>query len=264
MLRRLNPILNMPARPTLLSAGCSLIYGSELSDSSNYSGQDPPSLKTWPALYANSKDYIYKTCACCGISNQGIARYVMDAVELINPDFVIVQWTFFDRHEIRLNDSTLNNNQSHYYLLTPYLSEDSNIYHDPEIINIKKNLHAVIKSIATMWYRYVDSDETEYYNYLKTKIDLANYLRWKKIPFVFTNSQSKLKSVEQTTDGSLRTLINLDKSLPEVMFEDKGFYNWAKSSNYVFGVDHPLDQAHQDAYNLLHASIDNYFSIKNC
>lgn len=255
----------MPNRPTLLSAGCSLIYGSELSDSPNYSGQDPPSLKTWPALYASSRDYIYKTCACCGISNQGIARYVIDAVELINPDFVIVQWTFFDRHEIRLNDPTLNNNQSHYYILTPYLSEDTNVYHNSEIINIKKNLHAVIKSIATMWYRYVDSDETEYYNYLKTKIDLANYLRWKKIPFVFADSQSKLLSVAQITDdGSLRNLINLDKSIPEIAFKGRGFYDWAKSSNYKFGIDHPLDQAHQGAYDLLHTSIDNYFSIKNC
>ena len=254
----------MPARPTLLSAGCSLIYGSELSDSSNYSGQDPPSLKTWPALYANSKDYIYKTCACCGISNQGIARYVMDAVELINPDFVIVQWTFFDRHEIRLNDSTLNNNQSHYYLLTPYLSEDTNIYHDPEITNIKKNLHAVTTAIATMWYRYVDSDETEYYNYLKTKIDLANYLRWKKIPFVFADGQTKLADVEKTVDGSLQTLIKLNKSIPEVTFDSQGFYNWSRSSNYQFGIDHPLDRAHQGAYDLLHTSIDSYFSIKNC
>jgi hypothetical protein len=254
----------MHNRPTLLSAGCSLIYGSELSDSPNYSGQDPPSLKTWPALYADSRDYNYKTCACCGISNQGIARYVMDAVELINPDFVVVQWTFFDRHEIRLNDPTLNNNQSHYYLLNPYLSEDANIYHDPEITNIKKNLHAVIKSIATMWYRYVDSDETEYYNYLKTKIDLANYLRWKKIPFVFADSQTKLSNVEKTIDASLQTLIKLDKSIPELTFDGQGFYNWAKSSNYAFGIDHPLDQAHRSAYDQLHTRIDNYFSIKNC
>jgi hypothetical protein len=254
----------MSVRPTLLSAGCSLIYGSELSDSPNYSGQDPPSLKTWPALYADSKNYIYKTCACCGISNQGIARYVIDAVELINPDFVIVQWTFFDRHEIRLNDATLNNNQSHYYLLTPYLSEDANAYYDSEIINIKKNLNSVIKYIATMWYRHVDSDETEYYNYLKTKLDLANYLRYKNIPFIFANSQSKLLNVEQvTTDRSLRTLINLDKDIPEIDFNSQGFYNWARSSNYVFGVDHPLDQAHRAAYDLVYTTIDNYFSIKN-
>lgn len=253
----------MPARPTLLSAGCSLIYGSELSDSPNYSGQDPPSSKTWPALYANSRDYIYKTCACCGISNIGIARYVMDAVELIDPDFVIVQWTFFDRYEIRLNDPTLNNNQSHYYLLTPYLSEDTKIYHDSEIANIKKNLHTVIESIASMWYRYVDSDETEYYHYLKTKIDLANYLRWKKIPFVFADSQTKLAGIENTVDNSLQTLINIDKSLPKVMFEGKGFYNWSESSNYEFGKDHPLEQAHQAAYNLLNTSIDNYFSLNN-
>lgn len=255
---RPNLILTMFVRPTLLSAGCSLVYGSELSDSPNYSGQDPPSLKTWPALYANSRNYMYKTCACCGISNQGIARYVMDAVELIDPDFVIVQWTFFDRHEIRLNNSTLNDNQSHYYLLTPYLSEDTKIHHDSEITNIKKNLHTVIKSIATMWYRYIDSDETEYYNYLKTKIDLANYLRWKKIPFVFADGQTKLDNVKNTVDASLQTLIKLNNSIPEITFNNQGFYNWSKSSNYKFGKDHPLDQAHQEAFNMMSHKIDHH------
>jgi hypothetical protein len=76
-----------------------------------------------------------------------------------------------------------------------------------------------------MWYRYVDCDETEYYNYLKTKIDLANYLRWKKIPFIFADSQNKLSGVEKTVDASLQTLINLDKSIPEVMFNNQGINN---------------------------------------
>jgi hypothetical protein len=109
-----------------------------------------------------------------------------------------------------------------------------------------------------MWYRYVDCDETEYYNYLKIKIDLANYLRWKKIPFIFADSQTKLAGIVNTVDASLQTLINLDKDIPEVTFNRQGFYNWAKSSNYAFGVDHPLEQAHQEAFNMLSRKIDHY------
>jgi hypothetical protein len=246
------------SKKTLLSAGCSLVYGAELSDSPGHNGENDPSLKTWPALYAAAKDYDYKTCACCGISNQGIARYVVDAVESISPDFVIVQWTFFDRYEIRLNDPNINNNQSYYYLVSPYMSNDST-YVNPYLNNIKENLHSTIKNISTMWYRHVDSDETEYFNYLKNKIDLANYLRWKKIPFVFTNSQSKLSDVEKTTtDASLLTLINLDKTIPEIEFDSYGFYEWAKIKQYAFGINHPLDQAHQAAFNMLSHKIDHY------
>jgi hypothetical protein len=244
------------SRKTLLSAGCSLVYGAELSDSPGYNGENKPSLKTWPALYATFKGYDYKTCSRCGISNQGIARYVIDAVESISPDVVIVQWTFFDRYEIRLNNPNLSSNQSYYYVLSSFMSNDLR-YSDVKINSIKEDLHPTIKNISTMWYRHIDSDESGYFNYLKNKIDLANYLRWKKIPFVFANSQSKLIDVEKTTtDGSLLTLINLDKTIPEIDFEGHGFYNWAKIKQYTFGVNHPLDQAHQEAFNILSYKID--------
>jgi hypothetical protein len=244
------------SKKTLLSAGCSLIYGVELSDSPDYNGRNDPSLKTWPALYSTANNYDYKTCACCGISNQGIARYVIDAVEAISPDFVIVQWTFFDRYEIRLNDPNLNNNRSYYYLLSSYMSNDSS-YTNPDITNIKATLHSTIKNISTMWYRHVNSDESGYFNYLKNKVDLANYLRWKKIPFVFADSQSKLLDIEKTTtDSSLLTLISLDKTVPEIDFDGYGFYDWAKIEQYAFGIDHPLDQAHQTAFSMLSYKID--------
>jgi len=249
-------------QPTLLSAGCSLIYGAELSDSLDHNGNNEPSLKTWPALYANSKKFNYKTCAVCGISNQGIARYVIDSVEAINPDYVIVQWTFFNRYEIRLNNFNLNNQNSYYYLLNPYMSYDSS-YKDLAITEFKKSLHSVIREIATTWYKYVDSDETEYFIYLKTKIDLANYLRWKKIPFVFTNSQNEFLNINNTTDGSLKTLIKLSKDIPELSFNSLGFYNWSKKNNFSFGINHPLDDAHHAAFEMLTADLDHYFQIKN-
>jgi hypothetical protein len=142
-------------------------------------------------------------------------------------------------------------------MLSSYMSNDAT-YSNKEINNIKAKLHSTLKNISTMWYRHVDSDESEYFNYLKNKIDLANYLRWKKIPFAFTNSQSKLLDIEKTTtDGSLLTLINLDKDIPEINLNDQGFYDWAKTKQYAFGVNHPLDQAHQEAFNILSHKIDH-------
>ena len=84
----------------ILSAGCSFIYGAELSDSPDIMGLTPPSVKTWPALYAKSKGLEYHTCAVCGLSNQGIVRYVIDVVENFKVDYnpLLFLLQFFPRY----------------------------------------------------------------------------------------------------------------------------------------------------------------------
>jgi hypothetical protein len=47
----------------VLSAGCSFIYGAELSDSPDYAGKDPYSKLTWPALWAKDSNFDYNTVA---------------------------------------------------------------------------------------------------------------------------------------------------------------------------------------------------------
>jgi hypothetical protein len=240
----------------LLSAGCSFIYGAELSDSSSICGRDPPSVKTWPALYAKEKNLNYHTCAQCGLSNQGIVRYVMDALETYYFDYIIVQWTFYERYEIRLNSKDLSDQQSYYYLITPWMSSNLKICHQ-EFLDV----HPIIKSLATSWYKNVDSDETEYYYYLKSKIELANYLRYKKIPFVFCNSQSITVESDMISDLSLKNLIHLSKDIPEIDFDGKGFYQWSKVNQFSFGKNHPLDDAHQSAFEKIKSTVDSYLGL---
>ena len=101
----------------VLSAGCSFIRGSELSD-------DAPgkhSLKTWPALWAKSHNYEYACVAQPGIANNGITRKVIEYIETVDvPDIVIVQWTFPGRYEFRFN-----NIDSNYYSITPWTEVSS-------------------------------------------------------------------------------------------------------------------------------------------
>ena len=236
----------------VLSAGCSFIYGAELSDSPDIMGSTPPSVKTWPALYAKSRDFEYYTCAVCGLSNQGIVRYVIDVVENFKIDYVIVQWTFPNRYELRLNE--LKNN-SFYYCLTYWLSED--LKTDNSIVNQLKNSEKqYLKDLASLWFRHIDDYESSLYYLLKAKIELANYLRYKKIPFVFASAETI--SLSETTDKSLQTLTNLNKNLPEINFNGKGFYRWAQDEKYVFGEQHPLDDAHFAAFNLIKSQLDKY------
>ena len=236
----------------VLSAGCSFIYGAELSDSPDIMGSTPPSVKTWPALYAKSKGLEYHTCAVCGLSNQGIVRYVIDVVENFKVDYVIVQWTFPNRYELRLNE--LKNN-SFYYCLTYWLSQD--LKTDNPIVNqLKDSEKQYLKELVSLWYRHVDNSESSLYYMLKSKIELANYLRYKNLPFVFTSAETI--TLPNTDDKSLKTLINLNNSLPEIHFNEKGFYRWAQDEKYVFGEQHPLDDAHYSAFNLIKSQIDKH------
>jgi hypothetical protein len=240
----------------LLSAGCSFIYGSELSDSPQMYSTNSPSLKTWPALYAAGKNLEYKTCAFCGASNAGITRYTINQIEIEKPDYVIVQWTFLSRYEIRLNRFDYDVNDSFYYALYPYQSKDytNNEKHLEKVID---NLHPMIRDLSTFWYRFVDDDLSQIYYYLKTKLELANYLRYKNIPFVFTDSQTiNYSLLSKTSDKTLHNLFNLNRSIPNILFDSVGFIDFCKNKNFDFGINHPLELAHVAACDLIFDDID--------
>jgi len=237
----------------LLSAGCSLIYGAELSDSPDVDGADPPSSKTWPALYANTRGLAHHTCSACGLSNTGIARYVVDVLETYSFDAVIVQWTFTNRYEFRLNKT--DKSGSFFNLITPWMSKE---YTNEIGYTVKPPIE--VQELATSVFRYIDSDSTQYYLMLKTQFDLANYLRFKNIPFVFTYGGELPENTQ--SDKSISILENAANEIPFVKFEGSGFYNWAVNNRYPCGDHwHPLDQAHRDAFDLIQHDLDSVLNL---
>jgi hypothetical protein len=247
---------------TLLSGGCSFIYGSELSDSPAVYSHNSHSNKTWPALYAKSRNLNYKTCAVCGASNRGIVRYIINEVEKNFPDYVVIQWTFLHRYEIRLNRHDLDENDSFYYALYHYQSTDF-VNKENHLNDAIKNLHPLLKNFATFWFRHVDDDISQLYYYYQSKIELANYLRYKNIPFVFTDSQTPHSHfLEHTSDKTLHTLYKLNTEIPQFLFENRGFYDWSKLKKFNFGISHPLDDAHESAFNFISQDLDSFLNIK--
>jgi len=252
----------------LLSAGCSLISGYELSD-----WNQGHSLKVWPALWANSIGYDYRTVAKNGLSNESIAREVIHYCENnTHPDMIAVQWTYLCRYEIRLNYAVQGTNFKQ-------LSSWSYIVDDHDVIvermssrwadlpeeeqqklkkGIKDHLEEISKSaesrIANVWFELVNCRETELYHSLRAVNYLKNYLENKKINYIFSMSEEILLPEENAvTDIYIKDLIKEVRTAPWILFGEKnrGFTRWAEDQKFKMGPHyHPLEDAHFNAYEL--------------
>jgi hypothetical protein len=254
----------------LLSAGCSLISGYELSD---WGQGQPHSLLVWPALWAKSAGYEYKTVAENGLSNESIARQVIHYCENNTlPDMIIVQWTYLCRYEIRLNHKEQG---EHFQQLSSwsYIVDDHDVIVDrlstrwldlPEQEqkklkeDTKKHLDEISKSavgkIANVWYELMNCRETELYHSLRAVSYLKNYLENNQINYTFSMSEETLLPDETiVNDVYIKDLIKQVKTAPWIMFGEKnlGFTRWAEDQKFKIGpLYHPLEDAHYMAYEL--------------
>ena len=87
----------------LKSFGCSLIYGSELSDEVLFDPikRQPPrhSKLTWPALLAQKLNYLYRCHARPGSGNLQIADRVLRQLATNEQALFIINWSFIDRFD---------------------------------------------------------------------------------------------------------------------------------------------------------------------
>lgn len=258
----------------LLSGGCSLISGYELSD-----WCQGRSMKVWPALWAKSHGYEHETVAQNGLSNEGIAREVTHYCENnLLPDLVIVQWTYLCRYELRFNHDI---NGQKYQSLTPwsYIVEDLDKIvertaakwkdlPDSEQEKLKqetkRHLEEVetspLSKVAKFWFELINCRETELYHSLRAIVYLKNYLENKKINYVFSAAEEIILPESNTiTDIYIKDLIKQAKDSKWILFGERkrGFTRWAEDNKFKMGPHyHPLEQAHQAAYELVKSDLD--------
>jgi hypothetical protein len=240
----------------VLSGGCSFIWGAELSDSPSHNGQTPFSKLTWPALWATDNNYEYDTAALCGVSNGTISRRIIDYIENIQvPDYVIVQWTYPNRVEFRFNNIV----QGNYFTLNHWLLADPADIKDPEFKeNIKIFKNTDFEKLASVWYNNISYYDSDVYYFLKEVVYLGNYLKNKKIKFVFSSVlYDWLKDASKITDPSIISLLKESNRMPWITFNNLGFIEWAMANNH-FSLDswkHPDEQCHQDVFNMINVEL---------
>ena len=249
----------------LIAGGCSFTLGNELSDDVN---GKTPSKKSWASRIAENKSLEYHCTAFGGLGNPAIARRVFNAVaNTKETDGVVVMWSFLSRYDWAMpRHKALEDTR--WASISPW---DTNMAAD-ERHNALAGSEAQqehwkrredsmqetgVKPFAEALYKHGANQYHETYLSWKSIIWLQNILEKKKIPFMFTLADNSLfyKEFEQHKDqdpfmNALHGEIDLTKwfSFGERMM---GFNQWSLMEGYARGTTHPLDEAHEDAVQLM-------------
>jgi len=256
-----------------IAGGCSFTFGHELSD--DQQGKIP-SKKTW-AYGLKPNPHIYVCTAYPGSGNSGIARRVFTALEynknnqLANPyediGGVVVMWSFLSRYDWAMpRHKDLEGTR--WASISPWDTNTGNEEAFRELSGsetqqqewkTRKDIFAEtgVRDFAESIYKYAANQYHETYLSWKSIIWLQNILEKKKIPFMFTLADNTLfyDELNQHKDqdafmNALHDEIDFTKwfTFGERMM---GFNQWALLEDYPRGTTHPLDEAHQDAVQLM-------------
>jgi len=248
----------------IVAGGDSFTFGSELKSPNN----------TYTAII--SQNYDYRCVAWPGIGNDGITRRVINAVDSLYPAdiFVIVNWSFPGRYEFKFTYDT-GQRTKEWYSITPWTIQDlditknqfkikRNIIIDDHTKSIEQSKKTGLYDFAKMFYQHVGNSEYwEVYSSLKEIVYLQNYLKNKKIPYLFTCVDNRV-FYNQTVKDPDENIVSLLNQLNEDNWfwfptgtktnetsSPRGFYQWAMENKYPVGATHPLEQAHMDAAKLI-------------
>ena len=257
---------------TVVAGGDSFVFGAELKDQIG----GGHSMSTFPALLTKNAEFEYICSAVSGSANGAIARRVIDTCEQ-NADknlFVLVNWTFTNRYEFYFINSIGNRSKQNWYSITHWDTftsiDDIEQVHSSVAISKHHKDHFLalsktgIGEFAKMFYTYPGNTEVyELYTTLKDIVFLQQYLKEKKIPYLFTCVDTNIfysldLARKDISVANLGKQIDLDQwfMFPAgTTFNEtnnpRGFYQWAMENKYPVGTTHPLEEAHADAANLM-------------
>ena len=247
-----------------IAGGCSFTFGHELSDDEK---GKIPSKKSW-AHGLKPTDHEYVCTAHPGSGNSGIARRVFNAVaNNTNIKCVVVMWSFLSRYDWAMPRHKVLEG-TRWTSISPW---DTNAGNEEAFRSLsgsevqqqhwrtRKDIfkETGTKDFAESIYKYAANQYHETYLSWKSIIWLQNILEKKKIPFMFTLADNTLfyDEFKQHKDQdpfmtALHGEIDLTKwfSFGERMM---GFNQWALLNDYPRGTTHPLDEAHEDAVQLM-------------
>ena len=248
-----------------IAGGCSFTFGHELSDDQR---GKIPSKKSWAHGLKTVPSDEYKCKAHPGSGNPGIARRVFNAVAN-NTDVksVVVMWSFLSRYDWAMPRHK-DLEDTRWTTISPWDTNSGNeeafrslAGSEPqqEQWRTRRDTFAEtgVKPFAEAIYKHAANQYHETYLSWKSIIWLQNILEKKKIPFMFTLADNTLfyDEFKQHKDqdpfmNALHGEIDLTKwfSFGERMM---GFNQWALLNDYPRGTTHPLDEAHEDAVQLM-------------
>jgi hypothetical protein len=223
----------------LKSFGCSLVFGSDLSDelvgtdSAIGTGFPTASRLTWPAHIARHLDLNYCCYARPGAGNLQIMEQALNQAATDEPAVFVISWSWIDRFD--------------YY--------DSNW--DSRTLSPWKTIVPVdTDPLSQTYYRDIHSeyrDKLVSLTCIKTVIDT---LQQKNIPFVMTYQDRLLFDDRWHITMGVKDLQTYVQPYM-TMFEDSTFIEWSKQNKFkISPTMHPLEEAHEAAAKVILPAFD--------
>jgi hypothetical protein len=209
----------------LKSFGCSFIYGFEMADTIDPSGDVFPSRSSYPALLAKHIGYEYKCFAQCGSGNLAILEKVLSQVADGNHnDIFVISWSWIDRYDYHTS-------------ATPPSDIENGLWTIMTPGNQSK--------LAQTYYRDLHSeyrDKLTSLTYIKLAIDTLNQ---HGIQFIMTYMDELLFDQQWNTSPAVLTLQSYIKPYLTT-FDGKTFLDWSRQHGYPESAQwHPLEAAHR-------------------
>jgi hypothetical protein len=204
----------------LKSFGCSFIFGTDLTDSTDRYA----SCLTWPAHLANHLGYEYGCYARAGIGNFQILQQVLNQICFTNNDFFVVAWTWADRFDYG-HDAESSKTLLDYPLKTIRPTDNT--------------------KLAQTYYKNLQSDYQDKLNtliYIKTAVDV---LQQKNIPFIMTFMDNFL--LESTWQHDRLAISYLQEQVAPYLttFNGMNLLDWSRKNGFEESkLWHPLESAH--------------------
>lgn len=215
----------------IASFGCSLTYGTELSDNGMCDDWPKASQLTWPALIAKSLASSYKCLAHGGAGNLLICNRVLDHSWFHPHDFLIINWTFCDRFD--------------------YSHPDGYHFNKARRIDYATLRPGDADSLSNCYYKHLHSEfKDKFTNLIYIKMVIDRLLE-KKVRFIMTSIDDTLM---QQKYHAPPYVIELQREIKPWLqfFEGKNFLDWSRSSNFkITAAGHPLEDAHAAAADIM-------------
>ena len=215
----------------LKSFGCSLIYGSELSDHNGVENTSYDfSRLTWPALISQKLNFPYVCHARPGSGNLQIAEQIL--TQLANNEIAcyVIGWSFIDRFDyIDTNKPNEWDKQTPWQTVMPGdNTERGKVYY--------RDLHSEMRDKLT--------------TLMSIKL-IIDTLQQKNCPFIMTYIDDLTFDQRWHTTPAITAL--QEYILPHMStFAGDTFINFAKKNGYpITRIGHPLDEAHAAASDLM-------------
>lgn len=208
----------------LKSFGCSFTYGSDLLDCNIplYG----PSKNTWPALLAKHLNYEYESYSYPGVGNLYIYHELLNQLSLKDSDVLVINWTWLDRFDF------MDPIDETWHTLRP---DGSTKEHQLYYKHFYNQYHTMMINSA----------------YISSAISLLNKYNKKFIMTIMDNNLFDVVDPNWQDPRSITLLQN--KIKPYItQFENLNFLDWSKKKGFpISETFHPLEQAHQAAFELI-------------